>query len=81
MKIVKARIRVYDANDGVVDVVRAMLELYPIDKEIIKETTGEESEHGTHEFVFHMHEQDLGLLQHDIELLRICGIDIRRARS
>lgn len=77
MKIVKARVRLMDTDPNCQAVVRAILEFYPIDSEIIREASVDD---GT-EFVFHMREKDLGLLRHDIELLRICGYNIRKARS
>lgn len=77
MKIVKARIRLMDNDSDCVAIVRAILEFYPIDSEIIREASVD----GGTEFIFHMSEKDLGLLRHDIELLRICGFNIRKARS
>lgn len=77
MKIVKARIRLMDTDSNCQTVVRAILEFYPIDSEIIREASVDDGV----EFVFHMREKDLGLLRHDIELLRVCGYNIRKARS
>lgn len=78
MKLVKVRIRSKETENRRIDIISAMLEIYPIDADVIKLTKVNNDEI---EYVFHMHERDLGLLKHDIELLRICGYDIRKARS
>lgn len=59
------------------NIIEAMLEIYPVDAELMKRNSIDDEV----EYVFHMHECDLGLLKHDIDLLRICGYDIRKARS
>lgn len=77
MKLVKVRIRTLETEERRLAIIEAILEIYPIDAEVIRE---EEYDNGR-EYVFHMNERDLGLLKHDIELLRICGYNIRKARS
>lgn len=77
MKLVKIRIRTLETEESRLAIIGAILEIYPIDTEVIRE---EKYDNGR-EYVFHMQERDLGLLKHDIELLRICGYDIRKARS
>lgn len=77
MKLVKIRIRTLETEESRLAIIEAILEIYPIDTEVIRE---EKYDNGR-EYVFHMHERDLGLLKHDIELLRICGYNIRKARS
>lgn len=77
MKLVKMRIIAVESNEDRQAIIEAILELYPVDAEVIRKN---EYANGT-EYIFHMHERDLGLLKHDIELLRICGYDIRKARS
>lgn len=77
MKLVKVRIIAAEADENRRAIIEAILELYPVDAEVMRKN---KYANGT-EYVFHMHERDLGLLKHDIELLRICGYDIRKARS
>lgn len=77
MKLVKVRIRALETEERRLAIIGAILEIYPIDTEVIREEAYDDGR----EYIFHMNERDLGLLKHDIELLRICGYDIRKARS
>lgn len=77
MKLVKVRIRTKEMETKRTDIIEAMLEIYPVDTELMKRNNIDDG----YEYVFHMRECDLGLLKHDIELLRICGYEIRKARS
>lgn len=77
MKVIEMRIRTPHDDSEYLSVIRAMLELYPIDQEVIREIKNDD----VTDFVFHMKVKDLALLDHDIELLRICGYNFRKARS